>query len=131
MIGTSPDRELIASFRDGAGTDARAYAEVTVCYDEDAERGLKTVLERWPNAALPGALNTELPLPEHFEQAAGLVKLDDLRQTVVTGAEPAPYIDAAHTYAEAGYDGVWFHQVGIDQEGFTSFARKELLPQLR
>ena len=130
MIGTSPDPGLISTFRERAGDDARAYAEVSVCFDEDADRALKTALERWPNAGLPGALSTELPLPEHFEQAAGLVTTDGLRSSIVVGPQPEPYLDAARTYAEAGYDGVWFHQIGVDQEGFSEFARKELLPEL-
>ena len=40
-------------------------------------------------------------------------------------------MEMVHTYGQAGYDGVWFHQVGTDQEGFATFAEKELLPALR
>ncbi len=53
----------------------------------------------------------------------------DLR-TIVTGPDPKPYVDMAGTYADAGYDGVWFHQVGTDQEGFAGFAERELLPEI-
>lgn len=34
-------------------------------------------------------------------------------------------------FAAAGYDHVFIHQVGPDQEGFLSFAERELLPRLR
>lgn len=131
LIGTAPDDAVVSTFRQGAGADAHAYAEITVCWSEDPEQGLRTALERWPNAALPGALSTELALPEHFEQAAELVRLDDLRGSVVTGPEPDPYIEMVRRYVEAGYDGIWFHQIGTDQEGFATFAQKELLPALR
>ncbi len=59
------------------------------------------------------------------------MRLDDLRGSIVTGPEPDPYIEMARRYAEAGYDGIWFHQIGTDQEGFATFAQKELLPALR
>ena len=32
-------------------------------------------------------------------------------------------------FAEAGYDHVYLHQVGPDQEGFLGFAERELLPR--
>jgi len=130
LIGTSPAADMLSTFRDGADAESRAYAEITVCWSEDAEEGLRTALERWPNAAVPGALNTELALPEHFEQAASLVRLDDLRGSVVTGPQLDPYVELVRSYEEAGYDGVWFHQIGVDQEGFATFAEKELLPTL-
>jgi len=31
-------------------------------------------------------------------------------------------------FVEAGYDHVYFHQIGPDQEGFFRFAERELLP---
>ena len=129
LIGLAPDREMLGRYRNEAGADARAYAEITVCWSDDPDQGSRTALERWPNAGLPGALNTELNLPSHFQQAATLVRPDDLGD-IVTGPDPQPYVDVASQYADAGYDGVWFHQVGTDQAGFTDFARKELLAEL-
>jgi G6PDH family F420-dependent oxidoreductase len=131
LIGTAPDAELVSVFRERfEGDGARAYAEITVCWSEDADAGLRLVLERWPNAALPGALSVELPMPSDFEQAAALVRPEDVRGSVVTGPDPEPYVEMVRRYERAGYDGVWFHQVGVDQEGFTAFAAKELLPAL-
>lgn len=131
LIGTAPDQDLVSRFRERCEADgARAYAEITVCWSEDPDEGLRTVLERWPNAALPGALSVELALPTDFEGAATLVRPDDLRGSVVTGPDPGPYVEMVRTYSRAGYDAVWFHQVGTDQEGFTDFAAKELLPAL-
>ena len=43
---------------------------MTVCWAEDEAAARKTALEWWPNAAVPGDLSQELPLPRHFEQAA-------------------------------------------------------------
>jgi len=92
---------------------------------------MDTVMRCWPNLALPGSLNTELALPKHFEDATALVREDDLRRDVVLGPEIGDYLGSVEAYDRAGYDGVWFHQVGDDQEGFTAFAERELLPSLR
>ena len=130
MIGTSPDPDLVAAFREGADPGARIYAEMGVCWSPDPDEGLRTAVERWPNAGLPGSLSTELAMPAHFEQAASLVRADQLSGSVVVGAEVGPYVDRAREYVEAGYDGLWFHQIGTDQDGFCTFAEKELLPAL-
>lgn len=100
-------------------------------FDEDVERAAKTALERWPLLGLPGELPSELPLPRHFEQAAALVRLEDIRGKLVAGADAATYVDRIHAYVDAGFDHVFLHQVGVDQETFFGFAERELLPAVR
>lgn len=70
-------------------------------------------------------------MPAHFEAATSLVGAEELKGSVVVGPDVEPYVERARTYAEAGYDGLWFHQIGVDQDGFCSFAEKELLPELK
>jgi coenzyme F420-dependent glucose-6-phosphate dehydrogenase len=130
MIGLAPEGELVSTFREGAGADARTYAEISVCWADDPEQGLQTALARWPNVGLPGDLGAELPMPAHFEQAASIVRPDDVRDRVVTGPDPQPYVELVGRYAVAGYDAVWFHQIGVDQAGFAKFFQDELRPAL-
>jgi coenzyme F420-dependent glucose-6-phosphate dehydrogenase len=129
LISTSPDADLVGAYREGGGSGP-AYAEIGVCWTHDADEGLRIARERWPNAALPGALSAELAVPSHFEQAATLVRPDDMDGTVITGPDPEPYLEAVDEYEKAGYDGVWFHQIGTDQRGFAEFAAGSLLPAL-
>jgi G6PDH family F420-dependent oxidoreductase len=131
LIGTSPDPDMLSTYRAEAGDGPIAYGEITVCWSEDPGVAMTTVLRCWPNLALPGSLNAELALPKHFEDATELVREDDLRPSVVVGPELGDYLASVEAYEGAGYDGVWFHQVGDDQEGFTTFAEKELLPAVR
>ncbi len=72
-------------------------------------------------AALPGELNTELSLPRQFEQAAKLVREEDVAQAIVCGADPERHLQAIKELVEAGYDHVYVHQVGPDQERFFRF----------
>ncbi|MCL9812813.1 hypothetical protein [Natranaeroarchaeum aerophilus] len=48
---------------------------------------------------------------------------------IVGGGDPEPYIDQIDAFADAGYDHVYIHQIGPEQEGFIEFAREELLPK--
>jgi coenzyme F420-dependent glucose-6-phosphate dehydrogenase len=130
LVATSPERALVNRF-DGSGRSGRPhYAEIAVCYDTREEHALETALEWWPNPGIPGELSAELPLPRHFEQAATTVRPEDLRDKIVLGSNLEPYLETIRTYRDAGFDHLWFHQVGPNQEGFLDFADKELLPAL-
>jgi alkanesulfonate monooxygenase SsuD/methylene tetrahydromethanopterin reductase-like flavin-dependent oxidoreductase (luciferase family) len=90
----------------------------------------RTAHEYWPIVAFSGELSQILPVPAHFEQAAKLVKEEDVAKEVICGADPERHIAGINEYAEAGYDHVWIHQIGPDQEGFFRFYEKEILPKL-
>jgi coenzyme F420-dependent glucose-6-phosphate dehydrogenase len=127
LVGTSPDEELLSQFEAAGGKGKPRFGQVTVCWAEDEASARKTALEWWPNAALPGELSQELALPRHFEQAAQLVSEDAVAETVVCGPDPDAHRSAIEEYAEAGYDHVYVHQVGPDQEGFLDFYSREIL----
>jgi hypothetical protein len=80
--------------------------------------------------ALGGELNQELPLPRHFDQATGSVSEDQVAKSVACGPDPKPHIELIRKYRNAGYDQVYVHQIGPDQEGFFNFYRQEVIPRL-
>jgi coenzyme F420-dependent glucose-6-phosphate dehydrogenase len=130
MMVTSPEEEPIERFRQAGGAGRPVYGEVTVCWGEREEDAARTVQERWPIPAIPGQLSQELALPAFFEQAAELVRQEDLTDTVPVGPDPERHLDAIRAYLEAGIDHVYVHQVGPDQEGFFRFYEQQVLPKV-
>ena len=130
LIGTAPKADSIDRFRRRGGAGKPTYGQLHVCWAEREEDGLRTALEWWPNAAIGGGSFLELPLPRHFEEIAELVREDDIAESVVCGPDPERHIAAIREYIEAGYDHVYVHQVGPDQEGFFGFYEREVLPAL-
>jgi coenzyme F420-dependent glucose-6-phosphate dehydrogenase len=129
LVSTAPDAEVVAAF-DGAGGEGKPkLGQVTVCWAESEEEGKRIAYEWWPNAAVRGDLSQELALPRHFEDAAQMVAEDDVAEKVVCGPDPDRYFEQVEGYADAGFDHVYLHQVGPDQEGFFRFAQEELLPR--
>jgi coenzyme F420-dependent glucose-6-phosphate dehydrogenase len=129
LVSTAPDAEVVAAF-DGAGGEGKPkLGQVTVCWAESEEEGKRTAYEWWPNAAVRGDLSQELALPRHFEDAAQMLAEDDVAEKVVCGPDPDRYFEQVEGYADAGFDHVYLHQVGPDQEGFFRFAQEELLPR--
>ena len=125
LINTSPDGEVVDAYR-SAGGDGPRYGQLTVCWNEDEAAARKTALEVWPNAAAPGRLSQELPLPSDFEAVAELVTEDAIAAQIVCGPDPAQYRKRIAEYADAGYDHLAIHQVGPDQMGFLDFYEREL-----
>jgi G6PDH family F420-dependent oxidoreductase len=131
FIGTGPDAEVIEKFKKSGGEGKPCYGEIAVCWAAEEAAARRTAFEQWSLAAITGELSSELPVPAHFEQAAKMVSEDDVAEKVVCGPEADRYLNKVREYAEAGYDHVWFHQIGPDQEGFFKFFEKQIKPKLK
>jgi coenzyme F420-dependent glucose-6-phosphate dehydrogenase len=127
--GNAPDADIINRYVTGGGTGPR-YAQVHMCWAPDADDALGTVREIWPNGAIGGQLGQDLPTWTHFEQAAELVTDADLAEAVPCGPDVGPIVESARQYVKAGYDHVYFHQIGPDQAGFFEFWKEELSHEL-
>jgi G6PDH family F420-dependent oxidoreductase len=131
FFGLVPDADVIDQFEEAGGKSKPRYGQIHVCWADDEQEARKTALEWWPNAVVGGNLNWELPLPSHIESASEWADEEAIAESVVCGPDPEPYLEQFRAFADAGYDHVYFHQVGPDQDGFFAFAERELLPELR
>ena len=127
LISTAPDAELVEDFERAGGEDKPRYGQLTVCWAESEEEAIRTVTEIWPNAALQGDLGQELPLPRHFRQATATVDGEQIAEAVVCGPDADRHREAIVAFERAGFDHVYVHQVGPDQDGFVRFYAEEIL----
>ncbi|HEX2031339.1 MAG TPA: TIGR03557 family F420-dependent LLM class oxidoreductase [Actinomycetota bacterium] len=131
LVGVSPDADLIRTFEDAGGRGKPRYGQLHVCWAETEEQARKTAKEWWPNTSLPGELGVELPLPRHFDQAAEVVTEDQVAESVVCGPDADRHIEAIQAYLDVGFDHVYVHQVGPDQDGFFRIYERDVLPKFR
>ena len=127
LVSTRPIKELVETFERTGGKGKPKYGQVTVCWAKREEDARRTAFEIWPTAALSG-INQELPSPYYFEQAAKPVTEDKVAEEIPCGPDPRKHIGAIQEYVDAGFDHIYVHQVGPDQEGFMEFYRREILP---
>jgi hypothetical protein len=64
-------------------------------------------------------------------QAAKIVTEDEVAKTIVCGRDPERHLQMIRKYEAAGFEHIFFHQVGDDQEGFFRFYEEQVLPQAR
>ncbi|HEX6752637.1 MAG TPA: TIGR03557 family F420-dependent LLM class oxidoreductase [Solirubrobacterales bacterium] len=131
LVGTAPVVESIERFRSEGGKGKPTYGQLHVCWAEDEAAAKQTALKQWPNGAIDGSYFLELPLPAHFEEAAEVLDTDDIAESVVCGPDPERHRTAIQEYVDAGYDHVYVHQIGPEQDGFFDFYEREVLPAFR
>jgi G6PDH family F420-dependent oxidoreductase len=131
LIATKPDHQLVDAFSKAGGRDKPRYGQVTICWAKSQEVGEAEAKKIWPNALISGEASTELPLPRHFEQLT-----EDMPSTMISssggvtcGPSAKTHIDAIQKFVAAGFDHVYIHQIGHDQEEFIRFAKAEILPE--
>jgi coenzyme F420-dependent glucose-6-phosphate dehydrogenase len=131
LINTAPDAEVVQIFeRENKGSRPK-YGQISVCCADNEAQARKTAYEYWPNAGLGGELSQELPTPVHFEQAVKTVREEDVAESVVCGNDPQKHLDMIQKYIDAGYDHIYFHQIGPDQEAFFRFYQNEIMPEFQ
>jgi G6PDH family F420-dependent oxidoreductase len=128
LIATSPDAALVRAFEESGGRGRPKVAQVTVCWAPDDASARETAFRVWPNALVPGSVKNEIPLPSHFEDLAKIADGNDIAGEIICGPDPRKHIESIEKYAEAGFEQVYVHQVGPDQDGFFDFYRREVMP---
>ena len=129
LIASTPDRQVASTFGRAGGSGPRV-AQMSVCWAATGSEARSIAREWWPTAAMGGNLTQELPRPGEFEAAAQLVTEGDVSETIVCGPDPDRHLATIREYQQAGFDHVYVHQVGPDQEGFMRFYEREVLPNV-
>jgi coenzyme F420-dependent glucose-6-phosphate dehydrogenase len=131
LIGVAPEENVVRLFDRSGGEGKPRFAQLHVCWADEEADARKIAREWWPNTAIPGELGVELALPRHFEQASENVSEDDVAGSITVGPDPDRHLQVIRDHADAGFDHVWVHQIGPDQEGALHFYQREVLPRLR
>ncbi len=131
LISTTPDDKIVNAFQKAGGGDKPRLGMVKVCWAYSAEEARETVKHWWPTSAVSGSLHADLPTPRHFEDVVEAMGEEPIIPAdTVLGPNPNAYLKAIQMMAENGFDHVYLHQIGPDQEGFLKFFKGELLPLL-
>ena len=129
LISTSPDKEVIDAYRDAGGTGP-LIGQLSVCWATSEAKARRTAFEWWPTAALHGEVSQELPNPSQFTDLAKGVTEDQVAEVVLCSPDADKHLERIEEYTKAGYDHVYIHQIGPDQDGFLDFAAREVLPKV-
>jgi coenzyme F420-dependent glucose-6-phosphate dehydrogenase len=129
LICTSPDKKVVQTYEQAGGKGKPKIGQYACCVASSEQKAKKIAREWWPTAAVGGELSQELPLPAHFEQATESVTEDQVAEKVICGSDPQKHLDMIKKYMDTGFDQIYVHQIGPDQDAFFDFYQKHILPE--
>jgi coenzyme F420-dependent glucose-6-phosphate dehydrogenase len=127
LISTAPDTDVVKAFEQAGGKGKPKYGQFHVCVADSREQAVETAYRCWRNGALAGELGQELPLPRSFRHATATLTREQVAEEVICGGDPGPHREKIEEFADAGFDRVYVHQVGSDQEAFMRLYEREVL----
>jgi len=131
LISTVPQAELVKRFEKAGGKGKPRYGQVTVCYAATEDEAARAVRRHWPNAGVNAPLMTDLPTPHHFDKVIEGMRPEQITEDLVLGADSRKHIRAIEQFVDAGFDHVYVHQVGPNQQDFFRFYNEKVLPHFR
>jgi G6PDH family F420-dependent oxidoreductase len=113
-----------------AGGEGPRFCQLHCCIADSEDEAVAIAHEQWRNSGLPGELAAELPTTTHFEQATEMVSENDIREgSIITDQNSEAHIESIQTALDAGYDHVYMHQIGENQEALFDLYEAEILPR--
>jgi probable non-F420 flavinoid oxidoreductase len=124
-------REVLDSFEAGGGTGKPRYLQVHVSWAETEREALAIAHDQWRSNVFAPPVCWDLELPAHFDEASRHVRPEDMYDAVLISSDPAHLRDRLADLAQLGFDGMWIHHVGQQQERFIEVFGEHVVPELR
>ena len=128
-----PDPELdavVAAFRDNGGADKPMYLQVHVAYAPTEAEARAAADRQWRQNVLPNTVITDLAHPDQITAAARHVSEADLDGAVRISADFGQHVEWLCRDLDRGFEALYLHEVGPDQERFVEAFGGEVLPRL-
>ena len=129
-----PDEQLDAvvdAFRSNGGANKPMYLQVHLAYAPTDAEARDAAFAQWRQNTLPNSVMTDLAHPAQISAAASHVTPDDLDGAVRISSDPGQHVDWLRGDVERGFEALYLHEVGPDQERFVEVFGRDVLPRLR
>ena len=123
-------RDLLAAYRD-AGGRGPAVLQVHLAWAPDAADAEAMAYDQWRSNVFDPPLCWDLETPEQFDIASSHVRAEDVHTSVVITSDLGELVDRVAAMANLGFDEVYLHHVGTQQQPWIDVAGETVLPRLR
>jgi coenzyme F420-dependent glucose-6-phosphate dehydrogenase len=122
--------DVVAAYGDAGGRGPRVL-QVHVALEDSEDAALAILRDQWRHAAITGVSLWDIEQPEDFDALAGDPTDEQLRTGALVSTDADELADRIAELAGVGFDRVYLHGVGTDQDAFLDRAERQLLPALR
>ncbi|WP_370454460.1 TIGR03557 family F420-dependent LLM class oxidoreductase [Homoserinibacter sp. GY 40078] len=127
---------LLQRFAEGGrevGRDPRTQTRILrlhVSWAPTHQEAVRAALAEWPNAGMRFP-KSDIRSPYELEQIARSVRPEDFEGRVLISDDPDVHRAHIQRHLDLGFDRIYLHNVGRDQEAFIDVFGREVLPALR
>jgi coenzyme F420-dependent glucose-6-phosphate dehydrogenase len=131
-VAQSPEalRRVVEAYR-SAGGEGPCVLQVHLSLAETDAAALALAQDQWRNGLIGPPRAWDFEQPEDFDAATADPDEAELRKAVLVDADAASLAERIADLVGIGFDRVYLHHVGKDQETYLARAGDELLPALR
>lgn len=130
-FATGPDEDIFSAFGGSGGAEKPRLGQLTVCWNQNEEEARRIALKWWPATVLGWDSRSWINTPKMFEEVTATASEDDVAGNILCGPDLESIRESARQYLSAGFDHLYFHQVGPLQKEFIQVLSEELIPSLR
>lgn len=132
-VNQAPDdlRRMIEAYHAGGGT-GRLVLQVHLCWAETENEAYHIAHDQWRTNVFSSPTMAGMALPEDYDRMVERepVTPGQLRAAVNISADPGQHAAWLQEYRELGFDEIYLHHVGRDQQRFIDVFGERVLPQL-
>ncbi|HEX2246064.1 MAG TPA: TIGR03885 family FMN-dependent LLM class oxidoreductase [Arthrobacter sp.] len=122
--------KVLGAYRDNGGR-GKTSLQVHLSWASSEEAAVAIGLDQWRTNVFPTHVAADLATARHFDAVSEHVGEDQLRQSVNVSADTGRHIEWLQEYLDLGFDELYLHFVGQEQEPFINAFAEKVLPQLR
>lgn len=113
-------KSFIEAFREGGGEGKKLFLQMQLSYASTDQEALQNAHHQWRTNIFESPVLTDLPSPEHFEAAASFVTREQMQGPVRCSSSLEQHREWIAEYAALGFDAIYLHNVGRNQEEFIA-----------
>jgi coenzyme F420-dependent glucose-6-phosphate dehydrogenase len=129
-----PEEQLdavVEAFRTNGGRDKPMFLQAHLAWAPTEAGARAAAFAQWRQNTLPNSVMTELAHPAQIAGAATHVTPDDLDGALRISADLGRHVEWLQRELDRGFDALYLHEVGPEQERFVETFGREVLPRLR
>lgn len=121
---------VLEAFRAAGGEGKPAYLQAKHSFADTEAAAIEGAYEQWRTNVLGSEVVGNLATVEEFEEAAKLVRPEDVARAVRVSSDPDSHAAWLAADLELGFDRVYVHNVNREQERFIEVFGEHVLPSL-
>jgi len=122
-------RRVVGAYRD-AGGRGPITLQVHLSFAATSDEALAIAHDQWRNGLVGPPDCWDIAFPEEFDARVAHAAPDEVAETVLVSADPAEHLDRLADLVALGFDRVFLHHVGRDQDAFIDVFGEHVVPQL-